>query len=152
MRRALFLELYTGGVNNGKQRYIAYIATTIIVKNQFVCRQLYALLNPQEAIAASVQERKIWQWQCSFRPDRLSNELAYLSPKVQPPGSELCKDTGLVFVLACVLCVMFLCLSYLSPRVEPPGSELCKGSGFVFVFVLASVFVYVEFVFFIFPQ
>ena len=73
---------------------------------------------------------------------------------MQPPGSELCKDTGLVFVLACVLCVMFLCLSYLSPRVEPPGSELCKGSGFVFVFVLASVFVYVEFVFvfFSFPN
>ena len=53
-----------------------------------------------------------------------------------------------MFVLACVLCVMYLCLSYLSPRVEPPGMELCKGSGFVFVFVLASVFVYVEFVFF----
>lgn len=63
------------------------------------------------------------------------------------PGSQLCKDNGLVFVLACVLCVMYLCLFYLSPRVEPPGSELCKGSGFVFVFVLASVFVYVVFVF-----
>ena len=66
---------------------------------------------------------------------------------MQPPGSELCKDTGLVFVLACVLCVMYLCLSYLSPRVEPSGSELCKGSGFVFVFDLASVFVYDVFVF-----
>ena len=72
---------------------------------------------------------------------------------MQPPGSELCKDTGLVFVLACVLCAMYLYLSYLSPRVEPPGLELCKGSGFVFVFDLASVFVNVVFVFvfFIFP-
>ena len=38
------------------------------------------------------------------------------------PGSQLCKDNGLVFVLACVLCVMYLCLSYLSSKVEPPGS------------------------------